>query len=151
MFHFRMLIFTYDLNLYIVSLNCKFHTYLYTVFSFCDAFYVSLFYVLYDYDMFHIPLSCDSLRDLWNEYICIYVCATILLSQEDECYYKPCISAQSMTVQTVTGKLYSHNRKNPNESRYVFGTYDISHNLSWYSLMRLLIFSTIFIKIYHFV
>jgi hypothetical protein len=31
------------------------------------------FYVLYDYDMFHIPLSCDSLRDLWNEYICMYV------------------------------------------------------------------------------
>jgi len=31
---------------------------------------------LYDHDMFHIPLSCDSLRDLWNEYmyICIYVC-----------------------------------------------------------------------------
>ena len=29
--------------------------------------------VFYDHDMFHIPLSCDSLRDLWNEYVYIYI------------------------------------------------------------------------------
>jgi len=32
----------------------------------------------YDYDIFHIPLSFDSLGDLWNEYmydvcICMYI------------------------------------------------------------------------------
>ena len=28
--------------------------------------------ILYVYDMFHILLSCDSPRDLWN--VCMYVC-----------------------------------------------------------------------------
>ena len=32
--------------------------------------------LLYVFDMFHILLSGDSLRDLWNAYmyVCIYVC-----------------------------------------------------------------------------
>ena len=35
-----------------------------------------MFLCLYVYDMFHILLSCDSLRDLWNAYmyVCMYVC-----------------------------------------------------------------------------
>jgi hypothetical protein len=41
----------------------------------------------------------------------------------------------------------------PNESRWSdpFGTYGISGSLSWYSLMTLLIWCTIFLIIYHFV
>ena len=55
------------LNLYIVVLHCKF------LFFFI---YFVCFVLLYDHDMFHILLSCDSLRDLWNEYmyVCMYVC-----------------------------------------------------------------------------
>jgi len=35
--------------------------------------YTVIFYIcLYVYDMFHILLSCDGLRDLWN--VCTYVC-----------------------------------------------------------------------------
>ena len=30
-------------------------------------------YVLYVYDMFHILLSCDTLRDPWNVCVCMYV------------------------------------------------------------------------------
>jgi hypothetical protein len=40
----------------------------------CINLYTVIFlYVLYVHDMLHIPLSCDNLRDLWNEYM--YVCA----------------------------------------------------------------------------
>ena len=40
--------------------------------------------LLYVFDMFHILLSADSLRDLWNVYM--YVCMYVL-SQGDECGY----------------------------------------------------------------
>jgi hypothetical protein len=56
------------LSLYIVAQHCKF------LFLFI---YFVCFVLLYDHDMFHIPLSCDSLRDLWNEYM--YVCMYMFL------------------------------------------------------------------------
>jgi len=49
-----------------------------------NPYTVIILYVLYAYDMFHILLSCDSLRDLWNVYmyvymyVGIYVCITII-------------------------------------------------------------------------
>ena len=60
------------LNLYIVALHCKFLFF---------SIYFVCFVLLYDHDMFHIPLSCDSLRDLWNEYIyiCMYVCMYVCM------------------------------------------------------------------------
>ena len=38
------------------------------------SYIVIILYVLYDFNMFHILLSGDSLRDLWNVYM--YVCTT---------------------------------------------------------------------------
>ena len=39
------------------------------------SYNILLVFYVYDYDMFHIPLSYDSLWDLWNEcmYVCMYV------------------------------------------------------------------------------
>jgi hypothetical protein len=105
MFHFWILFFTYDLNLYIVSLNCKFYMYLYTVFSFlwCFLFFYVFSYVFYDYDMFRIPLSCDSLRDLWNEHICMYVC----IKGSSVCLYSAAVSnglkrERATTIRSLT-------------------------------------------------
>ena len=41
-----------------------------------NSYSVIILYVLYVFDMFHILLSGDSLRDLWNVrmYVCMYVC-----------------------------------------------------------------------------
>jgi len=61
--------------------------------------YTVIFYVrLSVYDMFHILLSCDSLKDLWNVYMyaCIYVCTYVFMyvicepesrSDSEICYY----------------------------------------------------------------
>jgi len=38
-----------------------------------ESFYMSCM-LLYVFDMFHILLSGDSLRDLWNAYICVCIC-----------------------------------------------------------------------------
>ena len=41
----------------------------------CKILHCNNFVCLYAYEMFHILLSCDSLRDLWKvcTYVCIYV------------------------------------------------------------------------------
>jgi hypothetical protein len=52
--------------------NNSFKSRVQTFILFVMFFMFLFFYVLYDFDMFHIPLSCDNLRDLWNEYICMY-------------------------------------------------------------------------------
>ena len=36
------------------------------------SYIVIILYVLYDFNMFHILLSGDSLRDLWNVYMYMY-------------------------------------------------------------------------------
>ena len=38
-----------------------------------NPYTVIILYVLYAYDMFYILLSCDSLRDLWNVYMYVYM------------------------------------------------------------------------------
>jgi hypothetical protein len=40
--------------------------------SYCAIIFMSCM-LLYFFDMFHVLLSGDSLRGLWNAYICIYV------------------------------------------------------------------------------
>jgi len=37
-----------------------------------NSYIVIILYVFYAFDMLHILLSGDSLRDLWN--VCVYVC-----------------------------------------------------------------------------
>ena len=41
-----------------------------------NCYTVIILYVFYAFDMFHILLSGDSLKDLWNVcmYVCMYVC-----------------------------------------------------------------------------
>ena len=41
---------------------------------------------MYTFQMFHILLSCDSFRDLWNAcmYVCMYVCMDVCM---DGCMY----------------------------------------------------------------
>jgi len=43
-----------------------------------NSYTVIILYVLYAFDMFHILLSADSLRDLW--YVCMYACMKICVS-----------------------------------------------------------------------
>jgi len=45
------------------------------------SYTVIISYVLYAFDIFHILLSGDSLRDLWN--LCIYVCMYVTLRALD--------------------------------------------------------------------
>ena len=47
--------------------KCNAHIYL----------HCNIFICLYVYDMFHILLCCDSLRDLWN--VCMYVCTDVCM------------------------------------------------------------------------
>ena len=44
----------------------------------CVISYTIILYALYAFDIFHILLSGDSLRDLWNIYI--YICVYHLIS-----------------------------------------------------------------------
>ena len=46
-----------------------------------NCYTVIILYVLYAFDMFHMLLSGDSLKDLWNVcmYICMYVCMYVCM------------------------------------------------------------------------
>jgi len=70
--------FTLWMNFSHVQMTCITDLYDY-VLSYNLIFYICL----YVYDMFHILLSCDSLKDLWNVYMYVrmyvfmYVCMNV--------------------------------------------------------------------------